>query len=277
MSNPFLPRPAVILDIIDENPQIKTFVTSFRDEMFNRCFTYEPGQFMMVSLAHHGEAPISISSTPTRPGTLHLSVRRAGRLTGAMFDLAVGDVIGLRGPYGRPFPLDIIGRDLLFVAGGIGLAPLRSVIHFCIDKGGEQGKKIILYGSRNPDEIAFTADIAAWQEKTGVDVRLTVDQGAPGWKGTVGLVTHLLDTLALSPEQTTALVCGPEVMIHATLERLTRLGLSDDNIWTTMERHMKCGIGTCGHCHMNGALICREGPVYNVSGLKELQILQDSP
>jgi len=263
--NPLLPHPAVILDIIDENPHIKTFVVAFRDEMFNRRFTYEPGQFMMVSIPHRGEAPISISSTPTRPGTVHLSVRRAGKLTGAMFGLEKGAVIGLRGPYGRPFPIDLIGRDLLFVAGGIGLAPLRSMINFSLDQGGGHGKKIILYGSRSPGEIAFAHDIAAWRKRQGVCCRLTVDEAGPGWDGAVGVVTELLDGIEVAADNCVALVCGPAVMIRFTLAKLVRMGFAPANIWTTLERHMKCGVGTCGHCHMDGRLICKEGPVYNLA------------
>jgi NAD(P)H-flavin reductase len=273
LDNIYLPKSAVIKEVIGENEQIKTFVTAFRDEMSNRSFTYEPGQFMMVSIPGFGEAPISISSTPTRPGTLELSVRRAGKLTDAMHKLQAGDSIGLRGPYGRPFPLDIIGNDLLFVAGGIGLAPLRSVINYCLDQSGTHGKKVILYGSRLPSDIAFQRDIAEWQQRSGVTCILTVDQAETGWTGPVGLVTSLFDGLDLNSEKSVALVCGPPVMIPPVLRQLKKMGFADENIWTTMERYMKCGVGICGHCHMEGKLICVDGPVFNKRELDSMKPL----
>jgi len=217
--NLYLPLQAEITEIIEENSQIKTFIVAFVSNEFNRTFTYEPGQFMMVSLPHCGEAPISISSTPTAPGTLHLSVRRAGKLTNAMHKLNPGDVIGLRGPYGRPFPMkNLVTKNLLFVAGGIGLAPLRSVINTCLTAPAfKDGKMEILYGSRTPSDIAFGTDLNQWQKDPRVECRLTVDQAEKGWKGAVGLVTSLL--AEVSPEQAggSALVCGPPLMIRAVI------------------------------------------------------------
>lgn len=271
MDNIFWPRPALIKDIIEENSQIKTFVLAFQEESYNQTFSYEPGQFMMVSMPHHGEAPVSISSSPTRPGALHLSVRRAGRLTGAMFALQKGQVIGLRGPYGRPFPIARLGGDLVLVAGGIGLAPLRSLINYVLDKGGEPGQKIILYGSRSPGDLAFRADLAAWRQRPDVTCLLTVDQAAAGWTEAVGLVTALLDKIDIEPGKSGAVVCGPPIMISSTLQKLTRMGFAEQRIWTTMERHMKCGQGTCGHCHLEGKMVCVDGPVFNGAELRLLQ------
>jgi NAD(P)H-flavin reductase len=272
LNNIYLPKAAVITEVIVENAQIKTFVTVFRDEMFNRSFTYEPGQFMMLSIPGFGEAPISISSSPTRPGLLHLSVRRAGSLTTAMHGLREGDYLGLRGPYGRPFPLDIMGKDLLFVAGGIGLAPLRSVVNYCLDQSGSHGRKVILYGSRVPSDIAFGGDLAAWRERPGVTCLLTVDRAEPGWSGPVGLVTTLLPQVDLDSEKSVALVCGPPVMIPPVLQHLKKMGFADENIWTTMERYMKCGVGLCGHCHMEAKMVCTDGPVFNKAELDRLEI-----
>lgn len=275
MDNIYLPKPAIIREVIAENAQIKTFVTVFRDERFNRSFTYEPGQFMMVSLPNYGEAPISISSTPTRPGTVELSVRNAGSLTSAMHQLKTGDYLGLRGPYGRPFPPDIIGRDLLFVAGGIGLAPLRSVINYCLDQGGSNGKKIIIYGSRSPSDIAFKDDIDVWQQRSGVTCLLTVDRAEEGWNGPVGVVTELLKNLDVDAQNSVALVCGPPIMIPFVLKRLRSMGFAEQDIWTTMERYMKCGVGLCGHCHMDDKLVCVDGPVFNGAELNALDGIWD--
>ncbi len=270
--NVFLPHEAVIKEIIEENSSIKTYVLEFTDRELNSAFSYMPGQFVMLSVPGQGEAPISISSTPTRPGIIHLSVRKAGRLTAALHEMETGQYLGIRGPYGRPFPMDDLkGKDLLFVAGGIGLAPLRSVISFCLDKAGQYGSITLLYGSRTPSDIAFRSDLEEWCASDAVDVHLTVDVAEAGWGSNVGLVTTLLDQVPLKVDGTSALLCGPPVMIDAVIERLLDAGLSSDAIITTMERNMKCGVGLCGHCHMGSVLVCKHGPVFSVAELKEIE------
>jgi len=275
--NIYLPRPAIIKDVLVENSQIKTFIFSFADKDYNRSFTYAPGQFMMVSVPHCGEAPISFSSSPSRPGTFKLSIRKAGKLTDAIHELEPGAVVGLRGPYGRPFPMELFKKkDLLFVAGGIGLAPLRSVINFCLDRGPSYGRKIILYGSRSPADIAFKDDFKTWARREDVTCLLTVDEAAPGWDGPVGLVTDLLDTIELDVTTSYALVCGPPLMIRFTLAALSGMGFADDTIITTMERQMKCGVGVCQHCHMDSKLVCVDGPVFSRAELKSLKVMEFS-
>ncbi len=270
----YLPRQARVEQIIVENSQISTFVLAFSDRGYNNAFRYQPGQFMMVSMPHCGEAPISISSTATRPGCIHLSVRRAGKLTTAMHGLQVSDTIGLRGPYGRPFPMEqLTGQDLLFVAGGIGLAPLKGVLNTCLDQRERYGAFTVLYGSRTPSDIAFQGDLELWREK-GVDCRLTVDATQTGWTGSVGLVTALLDGIAPNLSRSTALICGPPLMFKAVLGRLTSMGFSDHQVLTTMERHMKCGVGICRHCHMDGKLACVDGPVFSLAELRHLKIME---
>jgi NAD(P)H-flavin reductase len=273
--NIYLPRPAIIKEVLVENAQIKTFVLSFVDKDYNRSFTYAPGQFMMVSVPHCGEAAISFSSSPSRPGTIHLSIRKAGKLTDAIHELQRGGVVGLRGPYGRPFPMDLLKKkDLLFVAGGIGLAPLRSVINFCLDRGSSYGHKIILYGSRSPADMAYKDDFKIWERREDVTCLLTVDEAAPGWAGPVGMVTSLLDTIDLDIKGSCALVCGPSLMIRSTLAALSSMGFADDSIFTTMERQMKCGVGACQHCHMDSKLVCVDGPVFSRAELKSLQVME---
>ncbi len=271
----YLPQPAVINEVIEENSQIRTFVLSFCDREYNEKFTYLPGQFMMVSVPHCGEAPISFSSTPEEPGHIRLSVRRAGRLTNAMHRMKKGDVVGLRGPWGNGFPLDdMVGRDLLFVAGGIGLAPLAAVIRTCIKKRDQYGRISIIYGSRTPSDIAFADDIAAWGMEKDVECLLTVDKAEPGWDGAVGLVTSLFDRADFAPGKQTALVCGPPLMIRAVLSDLGNRGFADEEIITTMERHMKCGVGVCRHCHMDGRLVCADGPVFSLARLRGLEVME---
>ncbi len=273
IANVYLPHPAVIREVIVENSQIKTFVTRFLDQDVNASFSYQPGQFVMVSIPHHGEAPISISSTPTRPGEMHLSVRVCGHLTTALHELGPGAVIGMRGPYGRPFPLaGLAGKDLLFVAGGIGLAPLRSVINYALDQGEKYAKKTILYGSRRPSDVAFRSDLVVWQERPDVACHLTVDEAEPGWDGHVGVVTTLWERAGISSRETVALLCGPPVMIKFVLADLRRMGFPDEAVITTMERHMKCGVGICGHCHMDKTLICTDGPVFSAAELAGLHV-----
>lgn len=269
MDNPFLPKAAIIDDIIEENDLVKTFVIYFEDEMYNLAFFYDPGQFMMVSVPHFGEAPFSLSSSPTRRGSIQISLRNAGKLTDAMFQLKKGDVIGLRGPFGRPFPLDIIGQDVLFIAGGIGMAVLRSAINFSLDQTERLGKKTIFYGAKTPGRFAFKDDVTAWQNQELVTCLQIVEHDEPGWRGLVGVVTSLLDTIKIDDLTTgLALICGPPIMIRHALPKLAQLGFSDENIWTTMERHMNCGVGTCGHCHFDGKLICTDGPIFNMAELR---------
>ncbi len=268
IENIYLPQEALIKEVIVENSSISTFVLEFTDPVIRKEFSYKPGQFVMVTVPGQGEAPISISSTPTRKGNIHLSVRKAGRLTNALHGMHKGECIGIRGPYGRPFPVEeLSGRNLLFVAGGIGLAPLRSVIDYCLDHEGQYGSIILLYGSRSPSDIAFGADIEAWKKSASVEVHLSVDVSEPGWKGRVGLVTSLLDEISVDAKDCSALLCGPSVMIDAVSSKLFDMGFSPEDIIATLERNMKCGVGLCGHCYMDGRLVCRHGPVFRLSQL----------
>ena len=275
-SNLYLPKAARIVEVIAENSQIKTFVLALADSEENQAFTYAPGQFVMLSAPHCGEAPISIASSPAEPGTIHLAIRKAGGLSEAMHQLAAGAMVGLRGPYGRPFPMaKLAGRQLLFVAGGIGLAPLRSVIKTCLlDPACRPAGITLLYGSRSPADIAFRRDLETWQAQENTTCHLTVDQGGPGWNGPVGLVTKLFDRVQLDPEHATALLCGPALMIRAVLAELSRMGLPPEQIITTLERHMKCGVGICRHCHLDSKLVCKDGPVFTLAELQELSVME---
>lgn len=276
LPDPYLPKPARILKVIEENSQIKTFVLAFTDPEVQGAFRYEPGQFLMVSIPHCGEAPISISSAQrATPGEIHLSVRRAGKLTSAMHSLAEGAIVALRGPYGRFFPMDdLAGRNLLFVGGGIGLAPLRSVIESCLVERERYNTITLLYGSRTPSDIAFREDLARWEKEAGVTCLLTVDTPEPGWSGAVGVVPRLLDQIPLDPATSKALVCGPPLMIKFTLAALSAKGFADQDIVTTLERHMKCGVGLCRHCHLDSKLVCVDGPVFTKAELNTLHVME---
>lgn len=271
--NTYLPRRAIIKKIVEENTLVKTFAIVFEDEIYNTNFTYRPGQFMMLSMPHCGEAPISFSSSPSRPSSFSLSIRKAGKLTSAVHALQPGDMIGVRGPYGRPFPIDELrGHNLLFVAGGIGMAPLRSVIEFCVDYRDDYGDITVLHGCKTVGEFCFGHDLEEWTRAGLINTKFTVDAACEEWNGCVGLVTGLLDEITISGN-TKALVCGPGVMIRFVVEKLLRTGLQPGDIITTLERHMKCGVGICGHCHYDSKMICTDGPVFSVSQLSSLETL----
>lgn len=287
--DPYLPFPARITEIVVENEQIKTLVLEPSRAEGSGPFDYQPGQFAMLSVPHCGEAPISFASSPSEPA-IRLSVRRAGVLTNALHEMEVGDEVGLRGPYGRPFPLDeLAGKNLLFVAGGIGLAPLRSVIESCLADPDKFGAITLLYGCRTPADLAFKEELARWPKHPQMRCLVTVDQAAPGWDGPVGLVPDLLPPagteegdkyavpgtlLASVASDDVALLCGPPPMIRAVLSRLSALGLADEQIYTTLERHMKCGVGLCRHCHLDHHLVCVDGPVYSLAQLRKLNVME---
>ncbi len=275
MNTNFIPATAVIREIIRENDTISTF----RLELINKRvpFSFRSGQFCMLSVPHCGEAAISISSAPNALPLFDLSIRNAGELTNAMHQMKAGEQVGIRGPFGTPFPMaDFANSDMLFVAGGIGLAPLKSVIDHCLFQSGLEADAVanitLLYGSRSPSEVAFTTAISSWKEQ-GIDCRLTVDAGDDSWHANVGLVTELLQK-ELITKNTKSLICGPPVMIRFVIARLTEMGCASHDIFTTLERHMKCGMGTCGHCHLDGKLVCVDGPVFSLEQLQTMDVME---
>ncbi len=275
MKASFIPARAIIRSKLHETKQIATFRLELLDKTIP--FTFTPGQFLMLSVPHCGEAAISISSSPDTLPLFDLSIRKAGTLTSAIHKMQVNEQVGVRGPFGTPFPVEeCISRDLIVIAGGIGLAPLKSVVdHLLFLSSLEEetvNKITALYGSQTPSELAFTTAMDNWQ-KQGVIIHTTVDSKEDGWSGNVGLVTDLLDFCAI-PSTSAALVCGPPLMIQAVTKRLTDMGMAAENIYTTLERHMKCGMGICGHCHMDDKLVCIDGPVFSISQLQALDVME---
>ncbi len=215
-----------------------------------------------------GECPISITSTPSRKHHIEFAVKRMGKVTSTIHELEAGDSLWVRGPYGNSFlDKDLEGHDVLFIAGGIGLAPLRSVINFIADNKKDFGTSTILYGARNPGELCFTCEYDAWK-KRGFDIHVTVDAGDDDWHGPVGVVPALLDDVRLKPNNSKAVVCGPPVMIRFTALALRDKGFAAADIVVSLERLMKCGIGKCGHCNVGSTYVCIDGPVFT---LKELE------
>ena len=270
MKNEYFPYPAVIEAIQIESLDTKTFGLRFEDKNLQNQFIYKPGQFVEMSILGVGEAPISIASSPSKKGILEFTVRAVGKVTGAVHKLKVGETIYLRGPYGNSFPLkEVKGRDLYFVAGGIGLPPLRSVINSVFYMRKDFRRVKILYGAKTPDELCFKEELKAWSKIPDTEVLLTVDVPDKNWKGNKGVVTTLWDKTDMTTSHGIAYVCGPPIMLKFVIDKLLSCGFKDENICVTLERYMKCGIGKCGHCNIAGKLVCTDGPVFSFAQIKE--------
>lgn len=262
--NPYLPKPARLVSVRRMVPDNDLFTFRFVDSGDIEAFRHRPGQFVMLSLAGVGEAPISISSSPSRPGVLEFCVRRVGRLTGALYQLAPNAVVGIRGPYGNGFPIDRIeGHDLLIAAGGLGMAPLRSLLWWTLDHRDRYGRVTLMYGARQPDTMLFRDELVSLTGRSDLDCLLTVDEDPGGeWSGHIGLLPSLFDYARIEPSRTFAAVCGPPVVFHIILEKLLDLGFTKDRILMSLERRMKCGVGKCGHCSVGYRYTCVHGPIF---------------
>ena len=233
---------------------------------------HEPGQFVMVSLLGVGEAPFSVSSSPTKLGSFELVVRNVGKLTNAFNKLKAGDEVGIRGPFGKGFPVHILdGSDLLFVAGGIGIVPLHSLINYAIDNRRDFGKVNILLGCNRPEDMLFSDELDEWTKRLDVNFECTVDRADSGWKGNIGLITALIPGVNLVPERTFAFVVGPPIMYKFVIAKLLEKEIPERQILISLERHMKCGLGKCGHCQINGIYCCQEGPVFSYDKIKNIR------
>ena len=231
-----------------------------------------PGQFVVISMLGVGEAPFSISSSPTKLGSFELVIRNVGKLTQVLHDLKEGDEVGVRGPFGNGFPIHILeGSDLLFIAGGIGIVPLRSVINYTIDNRREFGKVTILLGCSSPKNMLFSGDFNRWSKQTDLSFECTVDRGDPDWKGNVGLITSLIPGIDLVPERTFALIVGPSVMYKYVITELLKKEIPDRQILVSLERHMKCGLGKCGHCQIEHFYCCKDGPIFSYDQIKDIK------
>ncbi|MFA5187597.1 MAG: FAD/NAD(P)-binding protein [Patescibacteria group bacterium] len=231
-----------------------------------------PGQFVQVSLFGVGEAPISICSSPTEKGFFELTVRRVGGLTTAMHKLETGSVLGIRGPFGKGFPLDAMrGNDLLIVAGGLGIVPLRSLIHYILDQRKDFGDVQILLGCKTPKDMLFGEEVEAWQKRADIKFNCTVDRADPDWKGNVGLITSLIPGASIEPKKTYAVVVGPPIMYKFVIVELLKKEIPGHQIIVSLERKMKCGLGKCGHCQIRGVYVCQSGPVFTYNDLQQME------
>lgn len=271
--NIYMPYLMRIEKITEEAPFVKTFKLKFVNEADAAKFTFRTGQFGEYSVMGEGESTFCIASSPTRKDYIECTFRQAGKVTTALSKCNEGSIIGFRGPYGNIFPIDEWkGKNLVFIAGGIALPPMRSVIWNCLDLRENFKDITILYGARSVADLVYKHELVDWEERKDVNLVTTVDPGGetPDWKGKVGFVPTILDQIAPKPENTIAIVCGPPIMIKFTFPVLEKLGFKDDQIYTTLENRMKCGFGKCGRCNVGKVFVCKDGPVFTYKQLKEL-------
>lgn len=269
--NSYAPRPALITSVRPEAERILTFEVQLQGIAGGAPFAPRPGQFLELTVFGVGEAPISIASPGNESGTLLLTVAAVGEVTEALHEKAVGDVVGIRGPYGNGFPMEAVeGHHLVFLAGGIGLAPLRPAIMHAFSHRKAYGRISVLYGAREPKMLCFREDLEAWAQEPDSEVMLTVDTPDDRWSGGKGPVTTLLPAVSADIAHSAALVCGPPVMIRIALEKLAGMGFSPERTLTTLERRMECGVGKCGHCNVGGVHVCTDGPVFSQAELARL-------
>ena len=271
MEETLIPYAGIVTKITGQTPDVKTV----RVEAPNggKLFEHLPGQCAMLSVPGISEAMISITSSPTNRDYMEFSVKRCGCLTDWLHSMDEGQMITVRGPYGRHFPVDdaLAGKNLVFVAGGIGLAPLRSVINYVRDNRDKYGRVDIIYGSRSKEDLVYYDEIVnEWMNEPDFHVHLTIDREQEGWNGHVGFVPNYIAEVGLNPVNTCALMCGPPIMIKFSLPNLLQVGFDKTQIYTTMELRMKCGIGKCGRCNIGNKYVCKDGPVFRFDQLDEL-------
>ena len=265
-----IPKVGIITEITEQTPDVKTFRVEAPEG--GKVFEHKSGQCAMICAPGVGEGMFSITSAPTNKEFQEFSIKKCGVLTDYLHSLTVGSEIAIRGPYGNNFPVDthLKGKDLLFIAGGIGLAPLRSVINYVFDKREDYGKVDILYGARSADDLVYLPEIEnVWKNQKDTNVYLTIDREQEGWDGHVGFVPSYLKEIGFDNNKT-VLVCGPPIMIKFVLQGLIELGFSKEQVYTTLELRMKCGVGKCGRCNIGSKYVCKDGPVFRCDEVDEL-------
>lgn len=273
--NIYLPYLMRIEKITQEAPGVRTFRLKFIEENDEAQFSFSTGQFGEYSVFGEGESTFCIASSPTRKGYIECTFRQTGKVTNSLADCEVGQIVGFRGPYGNVFPIDQWeGKNIVFIAGGIALPPMRSVIWNVLDLRSSYKDITIIYGARTVADMVYKHELKEWGNRDDVKLVVTVDPGGqtPDWKGEVGFVPSIVEKIAPNPRNSVAVVCGPPVMIKLTFPVLEKLGFAPENIYTTLENRMKCGFGKCGRCNIGSTFVCKDGPVFSV---KQLQSLPD--
>ncbi|MGE5197331.1 MAG: FAD/NAD(P)-binding protein [Deltaproteobacteria bacterium] len=266
MKNIYRPLEATIEDVISETPTIKTFVIRPKEP-----FSFRTGQFIELTLPGLGEAPFTPSSDPAINDRMDVTIMNAGRVTSRLHNVPKNTTVGIRGPYGKGYPLDkFAGKDVLIVGGGVGLAPLRSLLFTLFANMDKYNKVILRYGARTPSDIVYKESLPKWSKIKNFDCFVTVDKGDPDWKGNVGLVTTILKDLPLDLKKVVGIVCGPPIMMKFTTLKLLELGFRPPDIFLSMEKNMSCGLGKCGHCRIGSFYTCKDGPVFAYEELKDI-------
>jgi sulfite reductase subunit B len=267
MKTLYTPELATINKVVPQTALETFFEVELSDQ---KTLGHKPGQFVEVSIFGVGEAPISVSSAPApdKP-TFELCVRKVGNVTNALLNLKPGDKIGIRGPFGNGFDVNVFkGRDMLFLAAGLGVVPLRSLVLEVLNNRKDYGKVSILYGCKTPKEFLFREEVKTWESRGDVDLYTTVDLGDESWTGNVGVITTLIPKVDINQRKTQAVIVGPPIMYRFAIKELKARRMPDENIWMSLERKMKCGVGKCGHCQMNQIYVCQDGPVFNYAKVK---------
>ncbi len=269
INNPLLPKPYHIDRVKRETEDIFTLNLSPIDDITD--ISFEPGQFNMLYVYGVGEIPVSVSGNPTELNTLSHTIRSVGTVTKALSKLKRGNTIGIRGPFGSEWPFERArGCDVVMVAGGIGLAPLKPMMHKLFSERKNYGNIVLLYGTRSPEDIIYRQELEKWHDRFGIEVDVTVDMSNKDWHGNVGSVTTLIKKAVFNPLNTLVFICGPEVMMRYTFSELQKLGVEENNVFISMERNMKCAVGFCGRCQYGPTFICKDGPVFCYSMISEL-------
>jgi len=266
MENPYLPVEAELLDVVEETPTIKTFVLRP-----SQPIPFRAGQFMQLTLPGLGEAPFTPSSSPYEKERMEITILETGRVTDALHNLQPGVSLGLRGPFGKGYPVDkFIGKEVLIVGGGVGLAPLRSLLYYLFQNLDKFKRFSIKYGARMPEELCYHKLYPQWEKLKKVDLTVTIDVPAPGWKGRVGLVTTLLDELDIDLKNSYVVSCGPEIMLKFVTYKLIDIGFAPEQIYLSMNRNMSCGVGKCGRCIIGKYFLCKDGPDMCYADIKDI-------
>jgi sulfhydrogenase subunit gamma (sulfur reductase) len=271
--NIYTPYLMEIEHIVEETPDVRTFRLKFKSTEDAEKFSFKAGQFGEYSVFGEGESTFCVASSPTRKGYIECTFRKAGRVTNALANLEAGDTVGFRGPYGNTFPIEQWeGKNLLYIAGGIALPPMRCVIWNTIDLRDKYKDITIIYGARSVADLVYKQELKEWNERPDIKLITTVDPGGqtPEWKGEIGFVPMVLEKVAPSSENTIAILCGPPVMIKFTMPVLKKLGFQDKDIYTTLENRMKCGFGKCGRCNVGKVFVCKDGPVFSYEQILSL-------
>lgn len=266
----YLPIPATVCKV-EPMTRLENFFSCKLDS--GEELGHMPGQFVELSIPGIGEAPISISSSPTRKEFFEMVIRKVGNVTDAMHQLADGDKIFIRGPFGTSFPVEeeMKGKDILFVCGGIGIVPVRSAIQYVVDNRDNYGRVMIIFGAKTPRDRLFIQEFEQWRKEKNVTFLETVDHRDENWPGPEGVITTLLPLVKLDTNNTVAIICGPPIMYKFVIIMLRDTGLRDDQIYLSLERHMKCGVGKCGHCQINNIYVCQDGPVFRFSEISDVE------